>query len=57
MTKKAPATAWLRYLFYRKNKLIENEIITHESVILELKDGRRINLGMDECLRRKVLLT
>jgi hypothetical protein len=57
MTKKAPATVWLRYLFYRKNKLIENEIITHKSVILDLKDGRKINLEMDECLRRKVLLT
>ena len=57
MTQKTPSTTWLRYLFYRKNKLIGNEIITSNSVILELKDGRKVNLEMDKLLRRKVLLT
>ena len=36
---------------------IGNEIITSNSVILELKDGRKVNLEMDKLLRRKVLLT
>ena len=57
MTQKTPSTTWARYLFYRKNKLIGNEIITSNSVILELKDGRKVNLEMDKLLRRKVLLT
>lgn len=50
-------TPWLRYLYYRKSGLIENERINCNKVTLELKNGKTVVILIDESDRRKILLT
>ena len=57
MTQKQPSDTFSRYLFYRKNKLIENEIVNGKYVKLHLKDGRIVVLEVTEIEKRKIVLS
>lgn len=50
-------TPWLRYLYYRKAGLIENEIVNSHKVTLQLKDGKTVIIEISEADKRKILLT
>lgn len=48
---------WSRYTYYRKNNLIDEEILNGQKITLVLKNKTKVIIPMDETMRRKVVLS